>query len=89
MADELGIGHSRYAYLTRSASKASLPDLTRKIAAVLSQRGVDPAEVMKLAGLNEGEAEPEAKAVEATRAPLQFISIQAVLPSEGALRDVP
>jgi hypothetical protein len=62
----------RYAYFEDPKRfKRELPiDLTRKIAAVLSQRGVDPAEVMKLAGLNE-EAEPEA-AVEATE-PLQFI----------------
>jgi hypothetical protein len=91
MADELGIGHSRYAYFEdpKRFKKRELPlDLTRKIAAVLSQRGVDPAEVKNLAGLNQAEAEPEAKAVEATRAPLQFISIQAVLPCEGALRDM-
>lgn len=69
--------------------KTSLPlDLTRKIALVLSKYGVDTAEVMKLAGLNENEAEPEVRAVELSKPPLQFISIQAVLPSEAALRDM-
>jgi hypothetical protein len=69
--------------------KPYLPiDLTRKIAAVLASHGVDAAEVMKLAGLNEGEAEPEAAAIEAARPQVQFVSLQLALPSEAALRDM-
>jgi hypothetical protein len=43
---------------------------------------------MKLAGLNEGEAEPEAAAIEAARPQVQFVSLQLALPSEAALRDM-
>lgn len=69
--------------------KAALPlDLTRRIAALLSRHGIDPADVMKLAGLHEGEAEPEAREIEASKPPLQFISLPVVLPSETALRDM-
>ncbi|MDK4808117.1 MAG: hypothetical protein OC190_16455 [Novosphingobium aromaticivorans] len=69
--------------------KPHLPiDLTRKIASVLVGHGVDAAEVMKLAGLNEGEAEPEAAAIEAARPQVQFVSLQLALPSEAALRDM-
>jgi hypothetical protein len=52
-------------YRSARFKKSTLPlDLTRKIAAVLSGHKVDPAEVMKLAGLSDGEAEPEGRAVE-------------------------
>jgi hypothetical protein len=88
MADALEIGHSRYAYFEdpKRFKKHALPlDLTRQIASVLSQRGVDAAEVMKLAGLTEDESEPEARAVEAARPAVQFFTVQAVMPSEAAL----
>lgn len=91
MADELGIGHSRYAYFEdpKRFKKRELPlDLTRQIAAVLSQRGVDPAEVMQLAGLRDKEAEPEAREIEAARPAIQFVSMAVALPSEAALRDM-
>lgn len=91
MADALGIGHSRYAYFEDPArfKKRELPlDLARQIAAVLAERNVDPAEVMKLAGLNEREVEPEAAAIEAARPQVQFVSLQLALPSEAALRDM-
>jgi len=91
MADELGIGHSRYAYFEdpNRFKKRELPlDLARQIAAVLSVRGVDPAEVLKLAGLNDDEAEPEARAVEAARPAIQFVTMQVALPSEAALREM-
>lgn len=91
MAEELGIGFPRYAYFEdpKRFKKRELPiDLTRQIAGVLSQRGVDPAEVMLLAGLNENEAVPEARAVEAARPTVQYVPLQVALPSEAALRDM-
>lgn len=91
MAEELGIGFPRYAYFEdpKRFKKRELPiDLTRQIAAVLSQRGVDPSEVMLLAGLNEIEAEPEARAVEAARPAVQYVPLQVALPSEAALREM-
>jgi hypothetical protein len=76
-------------YESSRFKRAALPlDLTRKIASVLVGHGVDAAEVMKLAGLNEGEAEPEAAAIEAARPQVQFVSLQLALPSEAALRDM-
>lgn len=69
--------------------KPYLPiELTRKIAGVLSQYSVDPAEVMKLAGLNDSEVDPEVQSIEAQRPQVQFISLQVALPSEPALRDM-
>lgn len=73
-------------YETAKYKKPNLPlDLTRKIAGVLSGYGVDAAEVMKLAGLSEGEAEPEAREIEATPPKVQFFTAQVVMPSEAAL----
>lgn len=91
MADELDIGHSRYAYFEdkNRYKKPTLPlDLARGIAGVLSQRGVDPADVMALAGLTESEAEPEAREIESNRPAFISISLPVVLPSEVALRDM-
>ncbi|AXB75454.1 transcriptional regulator [Novosphingobium sp. P6W] len=91
MAEEVGIGFPRYSYFEdpKRYKKRELPiDVTRQIAAVLSLRGVDPAEVMQLAGLNETEAEPEARAVEAARPAVQYIPLQVALPSEAALREM-
>lgn len=69
--------------------KPALPlDLARKIAAVLSRHDVDPAEVMKLAGLVIEEASPEARFIEAQRPAVQFVSMQVALPSEAALADM-
>lgn len=91
MAEELGIGYSRYAYFedAKRYKKPTLPlDLTRAIADVLDRHGIDPAEVMKLAGLKEAEAEPEARDIEAQRPTLISIHLPVVLPSEAALRDM-
>lgn len=91
MADALGIGHSRYAYFEdpKRFKKRALPiDLTRQIAAVLSEHGVDSAEVMKLAGLSDQEAEPEAREIEAQKPTQLCITLPVVLPSEAALRDM-
>lgn len=91
MAEEVGIGFPRYSYFEdpKRYKKRELPiDVTRQIAAVLAERGVDPAEVMLLAGLNETEAEPEGRAVEAARPVIQYVSLQVALPSEAALREM-
>jgi hypothetical protein len=91
MAEELGIGYSRYAYFEdpKRYKKRELPlDLTRQIADVLSRYGVDAGEVMKLAGLKDAEAEPEVREIEAARPQVQFISLPVMLPSEAALRDM-
>ena len=91
MAEELGIGYSRYAYfeVPKRYKKQELPlDLSRQIADVLARYGVDPASVMKLAGLNDAEAEPEAREIEAQKPALLCISLPVILPSEAALRDM-
>ncbi|WP_288806304.1 XRE family transcriptional regulator [uncultured Novosphingobium sp.] len=88
MAEELGITFPRYVYFEDSKryKKSELPlDLTRQIAEVLSRYGVDPAEVMKLAGLGDEEAQPEARKIEAARPQVQYFTVQAVMPSEAAL----
>ena len=63
-------------------------DFTRKLAAVLADYQIDPAEVMKLAGLSEDEAEPEARQIEAQKPTQLCITLPVVLPSEAALRDM-
>lgn len=91
MAEELDIGYSRYAYFEdeKRYKKPALPlDLTRAIADVLSRYGVDPADVMKLAGLTDSEAEPEAREIEAQRPVAQFATMTVALPSEAALTDM-
>lgn len=91
MAEELGIGHSRYQYFEdpNRYKKATLPlDFTRAIADVLSRYGVDPTDALKLAGLTDVEAEPEAREIESQRPTMLSISLPVVLPSEVALRDM-
>jgi hypothetical protein len=91
MAEALDIGSSRYAYFEdpKRFKKDALPiDLTRRIADVLSRHGIDPLEAMQLAGLNEGEAEPEARAIEAAKPTAQFVTLSVALPSEDALADM-
>ena len=76
-------------YESTRYKKASIPlGLARKIAAVLAEHKVDPAEVMKLAGLKDEEAEPEAREIEASRPTIQFITLPVALPSEAALADM-
>jgi hypothetical protein len=90
-ADLLGLGHSSYGFYENPNlfKKPHLPiDLTRKIAAVFAEYGIDPAEVMKLAGLTEAEAEPEARDIEAARPTIHHVTLQVALPSEAALRDM-
>ncbi|WP_336950574.1 MULTISPECIES: XRE family transcriptional regulator [Sphingobium] len=91
MADALEMPLGSYARYesTYDYKKSFLPiDLTRKIASVLASHGIDAAEVMKLAGLNEDEAEPEGNAIEAAQPQVQYVSMPLALPSEAALRDM-
>lgn len=91
MAEELEIGYSRYAYFEdeKRYKKPTLPlELARSIADVLSRHGVDAAEVMKLAGLNDAEAESEAREIEAAHPTVQFVTLSVALPSEAALTDM-
>lgn len=88
MADELGIGYSRYSYFEdpKRYKKSELPlDLTRQIAAVLARYGVDPTTVLSLAGLSGEEAQPDVREIKAAKPKLQFFTAQVLLPSEGAL----
>lgn len=91
LADKIGMVHSSYAVYENANvyKKPYLPiDLARRIAAALTDHGVDPTAVMKLAGLTEAETEPEARAIEAARPAVQYVSLQVALPSEAALREM-
>jgi hypothetical protein len=91
MADALEMPLGSYARYesTYDYKKTFLPiDLTRKIARVLAAHGIDAAETMKLAGLNEVEADEEGEAVEASQPQVQFVSMSLALPNEAALRDM-
>ncbi|MYL96416.1 hypothetical protein GR702_01330 [Novosphingobium sp. FGD1] len=88
MAEELGVTFPRYVYFEDSKrfKKRELPlEFTRQIADVLSRYGVDPMEVMKLAGLSEAEAEPEVREIEAAQPKRHWINLPVCLPSEAAL----
>jgi hypothetical protein len=90
-AEKLGVGPSTYAVYENANlyKKPHLPiDLARKLAAIFADHGIEPAEVMKLAGLVGEEVAPEAAAVEAARPTIQYVPLQVALPSEGALRDM-
>ncbi|WP_287002951.1 XRE family transcriptional regulator [Sphingobium sp.] len=90
MASALDMPLGTYsAYESSRYKKPLLPlDFARRVAAVLAQHKVDPAEVMKLAGLNGEEAEPEAREIEAQRPAFVSITLPVILPSEVALRDM-
>lgn len=91
MAEELEMPFGSYARFESASTfkKQHLPlDFTRKVAAVLAKYGVDPSDVMLLAGLTDQEAEPEARAVEAARPTVQYVPLQVALPSEAALREM-
>ncbi|MGW8202617.1 XRE family transcriptional regulator [Sphingomonas bisphenolicum] len=91
IAEELGIGHSRYQYFEdpNRYKKSALPiELTRSLAEVLGRYGVEPAEVMVLAGLTDLEAEPEAREIESQRPTIIHVSLPVAMPSEVALRDM-
>ena len=90
-AQKLGIGHTSYGVYENpnTYKKAHLPiDLARRLAAIFADHGIDPAEVMKLAGLNDEETVPEARAIEAARPQVQYVALQLALPNEAALRDM-
>lgn len=91
IAEELEIPFASYAFYERpdGYKKAFLPlDLARRIAGVLARYGVDPADVMALAGLTETEAQPEADRIESERPSIIHIAMPVALPSEVALRDM-
>lgn len=90
MAAALDMPFGTYSnYESSRYKKPSLPlDLTRKVASVLAAHKVDPAEVMKLAGLSDQEVEPEAREIEAHRPTQLSITLPVILPSEAALRDM-
>ncbi len=90
-AQKLEMGHSSYALYENpnTYKKAFLPiDFARKVAAVFANHGIDPADVMKLAGLTNSEAEPEAREIEAALPVYQFATLSVALPSENALADM-
>lgn len=90
-AEKLGMGHTSYNFYENpnTYKKPHLPiDFARKVAAVFAEHGIDPAEVMKLAGLKDTEAEPEAREIEAARPAIQFVNLPVALPSEAALADM-
>src|SRR3546814_5252675 len=69
--------------------KPHLPiDFARRLAAVFAEHGIEPADVMKLAGLSDDEAEPEARVIEAARPAVHYVSLPVALPSEAALADM-
>lgn len=91
MADAMGMPLGSYARYESVSDykKRFLPlEFTRKAAAVLTGYGVDPAEVMKLAGLSDQEAEPEAKVIEEALPAAQYVSVSMLFPSEVALTDM-
>lgn len=91
IAEKLGMGHSSYNFYEneKTYKKPYLPiDFTRKVAAVLAEHNIDPIEVMKLAGLSEKEAAPEAQIIESSLPEAKFISLPIMLPSEAALADM-
>lgn len=91
MADALDMplgSYARFESLSGYKKRYFPLDFTRKVAAVLADYKIDPAEVMKLAGLKGEEAEPEARDIEAARPTVQYVAMQVALPSEVALRDM-
>ncbi|MEK7454055.1 MAG: helix-turn-helix transcriptional regulator [Pseudomonadota bacterium] len=91
IADALEIPHASYQFYEREDGykKSLLPlDFARRVATVLAKYGVDPADVMALAGLTESEAKPEAREIEALRPTAQFAVMTVALPSEAALTDM-
>src|SRR3546814_12144456 len=69
--------------------KPHLPiDFARRLAAVFAEHGIEPADVMKLAGLSDDEAEPEARVIEASRPAVHYVSLPVALPSEAAIAEI-
>ena len=91
VAEKLGIGSSSYAFYENpnSYKKPNLPlDFARRVAVLFAEFGIEPAEVLKLAGLSSEEAQPEARAVEAARPAMQFVAMSVALPSEATLSEM-
>lgn len=91
VADRLGIPPSSYAFYENpnQYKRASLPlDFARKVAAIFMQNGIDPADVLRLAGLTGDEAEPEGVIIEAQRPAVFHVSLPVALPNEAVLTDM-
>ncbi|MBJ7376418.1 helix-turn-helix transcriptional regulator [Sphingobium sp.] len=91
IADELQIPHASYQFYERDDGykKPFLPiEFARRLAGILASRGVDPSDVMALAGLKDAEAEPDVREIEAARSQVYFASLPVALPSENALADM-
>lgn len=74
---------TRYAYYEEKRFTGPLPiDAARQIAAALQPFGVEPQEVLELAGLSTEEAEAEAVAAEPA---VQYVRLDVALPSAAAL----
>lgn len=78
--------HSTYAYYESPRFKELLPiELARQIARALSLSGVDPSEVLELAGLDRPDAESEARKVTADRDVTRTVRMTVSFPSEASL----
>lgn len=87
-AEKLGLGHSSYGFYesANSYKKPFLPlELARKIAVVFAEHGIDPSDVMALAGLTGTEAEPEAREIQDAKPKRHWVHLPVCLPSEAAL----
>ena len=74
---------TRYAYYEEKRFTGPLPlDAARQIATALQPFGVEPRDVLELAGLSDNEAEKAANAVEPA---MQVIRLDVALPSAAAL----
>lgn len=74
---------TRYAYYEEKRFTGPLPiDAARRIAAALMPFGVDPAEVLALAGLSADEAEAAPALAEP---PIQYVRLDVALPNADAL----
>jgi hypothetical protein len=74
---------TRYAYYEERRFTGLLPiDAARRIAAALQSYGVEPREVLALAGLSEEEAEAD---ISAQAPPVQYVRLDVVLPNADAL----
>jgi len=74
---------TRYAYYEEKRFTGLLPiDAARQIATVLQPYGVEPADVMALAGLSSTERDSELSAIEPA---VQYVRLDVALPSADAL----
>lgn len=91
MADALGIPLSSYARYEsdRGFKRPFLPiDFVRRIAPILAERGVEPSEIMALAGVVGHEAAADVKAVSDRASQVRFVQMTVAMPSEAAMTDM-